>query len=224
MAAAELHAWLQGPRPYHEGLALLKAHSTPDSATLFLLDLGETSISRLHLVQAMQALVDDAVQRTMATPTVQQELVTKADIIAERKQLARDPRSDGFAAKQLPPALEALRNQVKVDLKEMSYLRARLETLPSDADRYRDALRIVELDAKVASAYTRMDAWEATGRDPGDAAEAARPKNGAELRLELSNIVSYLARHNSGKRRLSDAKLAQYTHRKAELQKLINAL
>lgn len=225
MSAQHIHAWLQGRQVYADGLALLKRFGTPDDATLFLLELGETSVSRAQLTSALRDLHEEAVARNIAlqernaTPPP----VLRSDIIAERAQLARDPRNDGYEGQQLPTALQALRDQVKTDLREMSYLKSRLELLPSDDDRLRDALRIVALDEDITSAYARLDAWKATGRDPGEK-EPPPPMNGIELVTRLRNIKSYLSRARSGKRKVSPAQLKGYEDEEKELTKLIDAL
>ena len=225
MAAADIHLWLVGPRDYHAGVQLLLQHTELDEATAFLLELGETAVSRETLVEELQALYRAAITRTEQRPTITTELVTKADIVAERSAMARDPRNDGYDMVQLPAELHELRNQAKDDLRELGYLRARLETLPSDADRYRDARRIVELDLAIASAYGRLDAHRDTGRDPGSANHQPTViKSGVELAREHSNLVSYLARHNSGKRKASEEKAKQWTERKQELEALLATL
>lgn len=225
MAAAEIHAWLQGPRPFADGVALLIASGEQDETLLFLLDLGETRVSRKLLDEALLAIRRKLVDRTLAIQASSpgRELVTKADIHAERALMARDPRSDGYTGMELPPELAELRDALPGQFKEMNYYRARLELTVDDADRRRDCFTIAAIDAAIVKTYARLDAWKATGRDPG-AAPAPPATNGAKLQRELGNIVSYLARHNSGARPASAAKVAAWEARKDELQKLIDAL
>lgn len=228
MSAKHIHAWLQGPRPYAEGLKLLREHGELDDATLFFLGLGETSVSRSELEELMRALhaaqleqAKELQARNMAPPPV-----TKATIAAERQQQARDPRTDGYKDAQLPPALALLYEEVKTWLREMDFYRHRLETLPSDDDRLRDALLIVELDERIVSAYARLDAWKATGNDPGAAPSAPTPlqRNAVELVQRLKTIDSYLSRARSGSRKVSPAKQALWKKEKDELKALIDAL
>jgi hypothetical protein len=225
MATAAIHAWLQSKRDFSEGVALLNAYGAPDEATAFLLGLGETSVSMSLLIEELQGLHDAAVARTQQRPTVHIEVVTKAEIVQERNAMARDPRADGYDQVTLPNELRAVRDQAKDDLREMNYLRARLETMPSDQDRFRDAKRIVQLDLNIASAYVRLDTYRDTGRDTGGTEEVpTHSKSGVELSKELRNIISYLARHNSGVRKQSPEKVAHWNSRKAELITLIDAL
>jgi hypothetical protein len=228
-AAQRIHAWLQGPRTYAQGLELLKAHGTLDAADLYFLELGETSVSREELVDHLKELhrlhVEQA--QVMQVRNVAPHTPTKADIAAERKQQARDPRNDGFKEEQLPQALQAVHDQAKRDLREMDYYRHRLESLPSDDDRLRDALIVVELDDRIVSAYARLDAWKATGKDPGEAARAIQPaatRNSVELVKRLKTIESYLSRARSGSRKVSPAKSQLWEKEREELKALIDAL
>lgn len=225
MPAAEIHAWLQGPRPFAEGLALLRASGEQDEALLFLLDLGETTVSRQLLDEALQGRRQSAVLRTLQRQSADPgaPLVTKADIVAERELLARDPRSDGFAGLQMPPELAALRDALPEQFREMNYYRARLEQTPDQMDRLRDIRTIVAIDAAIVKTYARLDAWKATGKDPGAAPDFPMT-NGAKLQRELQNIVTYIARHNTGARKASPTKVAAWEARRAEIQKLIDAL
>lgn len=219
MSATAIHLWLNGPRSFHEGVALLRNLGEPDEELLFLLSLGETSVSRDALVNELKKLNRRSVRHTSAV----RERVLPSYQPPRPQSNGRTTHSDGYEAQALPQQLVALRDELKAHLKEMDYLRHRLEGLPSDNDRLRDALRIVELDDAVVSAYARLDAWRDTGRDPGDTPPPT-PLTGVQLQRELHNIISYLSRANSGKRTATPAKLEQWKARKAELEKLIHAL
>lgn len=225
MAVAEIHAWLQGPRPFEQGVALLLSTGEQDDTLLFLLGLGETKVSRKLLEEALLAIRSHAVDRTLAVQasTPGQPLITKADIRAERDRMARDPRTDGYAGAELPKALATLRDALPALFQEMHYLRARLEQTADDGDRYRDCVRIVAIDADIVKTYARLDTWKETGRDPG-AAPPPPPSNGLRLQRELQNIVTYLARHRSGARPANQAKVDAWEKRKEELQTLIDAI
>src|SRR5690606_33554385 len=137
-------------------------------ALLFLLSLGETSVSRSALTEALQEIHDAALRRTLAQPDRSVEPETRTDRRVQA-QLVRDYTRDGYDGVQLPEALATLREEMKEWMKEKDYLRARIETLPAREDRARDAKRILQLDGWIVSAYGRMDAWKVTGRDTGEA-------------------------------------------------------
>lgn len=225
MSSASVHAWLQGQRPFEEGVALLRAAGEEDEALLFFLSLGETTVSRRHLEDALTAIRRAAVQRTLSVQdsTPGHTLVTKADIRAERVLMARDPRTDGLGKMDLPPELAALHDALPEMFREMNYLRARLETLPDEKDRYRDCARIAAIDKHAVSVYARIDTWQQTGRDPG-ASPPPPATNGARLQRELLNITSYLARHNTGARPASPKKVLDWEARKTEIQQQLDAL
>ena len=226
MSTMAIATWLKTRRSFAEGVALLKASPDPDEDLLFLLDLGETTVSTNALVKALEELRDAAVERTKdaIASSSSRSVVTKADIAEERKGMARNVQTDGYADAVLPAALRAVHDQVKKDLREMDFLRHRLEMLPSDNDRLRDALRIADLDDAIVSAYARLDAHKATGRDPGPAGAPVHVKNGAELQKELKNIATYLSRAKTGKRPLSEEKQQKFMARQQELKDLIDAL
>lgn len=224
--ATAVHTWLRGNGAFDAGVALLKQHcEDEDDALLFLLSLGETTVSRRALRTALEEVRDAAVERThevqatSRTPSV----VTKADIRRERKELARDPRSDGYDGVDLPPELASVRDQVRAKLKEMNYLQYNLENLPSDSDRHRDAKRIVALDKEIVSAYGRLDRWKESGTDPGESPEEL-PKNGAQLATELRNLVSYISRHNSGQRTANPERLEKWKARKKTIEAELDAM
>lgn len=222
MAISDIQAWLKVQEPYQVGLALLQEHGSPDEATLFILELGETSVSRARLVQQLREVLGGAVQQEQQRPVVVREHVTKAQVAAERATMARGPGSDGYEDADLPEPLQALRAQVKDWYKEMAYLHSRLDLLPSDQDRLRSALRIDELDGWIVSAYARLDTWKETGRDPG---EAPKPsvKSGADLRKELGNLRSWLSKVKHGRLNASEEKVRQRNERLAEVERLLEA-
>lgn len=222
--ATDIHIWFQGPRDYRVGIALLKELGEADEADMFLLELGETAVSRRTLESSLAAVLDEHVRAERERKVVVQEVVTKQDILEERRAAARSPHTDGYEDEHLPPALRDVRASVKEALKEMGYLRSRLELLATDADRYRDALRIVELDEQIASAYSRLDAWRATGRDPGEAQDVQPPQAAGDLAKELRNIITYISRVNSGKRKASPEQVALWRKRKEELEEALNAM
>lgn len=218
-------AWLKRHGPYSEGLALLQAEGTADEDTLEFLALGETSVTRSSLTKLLNELLEEAIERTKAAAsnegdrTFEPRLITAED---DRKAL-RTPRTDGYAGKQLSAEQRVVHDAIKSMWKEMDYLRHRLELLPSDDDRRRDALRIVELDDEIVSAYARLDAWLANGRDPAEEVRIPQATS-LDLMRELRNIKTYLSRHKSGARKLSEEKAAHYAARADELQKAIDAL
>lgn len=218
-----MQAWLRSSRDYQQGAQFLVESGEADDDELFLIELGETSVSRAHLVRAIERVVKVAIKTTKTQRTVKRKVITKADIIEELQEASRDPRSDGYDKLQLPAELDTVRQQIKADFKEMSYLRNRLELLPKQEDRYRSALRIAVLDGDISSAYARLDTWKATRRDPGAsrAPERQQPDNPVALVKELRNLVSYLARHNTGARKVPDQKVLLWERRKKELEEML---
>jgi hypothetical protein len=223
MSATAIHAWLATNGAFHIGVALLREQGGVDPVLAFLLDLGETSVSRARLTAALRAVHEAALRNTLASPDLSgKPLVTRADRHASDQGLAKVPL-DGFQDTELPSQLAELRVSIREHLREMDYLRNRLDTLPSDQDRFRDALRIVDLDDRVVSAYARLDAWKVSGVDPGEQPKPSQ-RSGAALQRELQNIRSYLARHRSGKRPAPPTCVTQWEQRLAEVQQLIDAL
>jgi hypothetical protein len=223
MGANAIHQWLRSNGDFEQGVALLHEHGHPDGALTFLLELGETSYSRQELTAALNTLHQAALRRTVAKPDrAARNLVTKADIEAARHELVRDPKGDGYEAAQLPDGLRAVRDELKQQMKEMDFLRHRLDTLPSDDDRLRDAMRIAVLDEQVVAAYARLDAWKVTGRDPGD--DMPEPVSGEAALREMINIRSYLARHKSGQRLAPEQRVKYWKERLADLQKQRDAV
>lgn len=227
MDAHAIHAWLQGPGHYAEGLALLRACDGVDETDLWFLELGDTSVSRqqmremLGAIHALHVRTAQVVQERAG-----QVLVTKAQQVATTERQERTVSSDGYGqVTNMPPAIKALHDQVREWAREMNYLRFpdRMEKLATDAERLRDALRVIELDQLITSGYSRIDTWRDTGRDPGEQS-AGQKRNGAQLEKELQNIKTYLSRHRSGKRPSSQLKVAQWERQEKELQELIDAL
>lgn len=220
--AKRIHAWLTSSRPYAAGVEILKNADLLTSTQLFFLELGESSTTRQELLEIMEGLHKEHVAQaaTLAQRNVSPPLVTKATIEAERRLLTRT--SDGYEGVPLPPQLNAVRENIKGWYKERSFLCGRLEILASDDDRLRDALRIKELDGFIKSGYARLDAFSATGRDPGE--QQAVTRNSVELVQRLKNVQSYLSRVRNGKRSASPAKLAKWQEEEAEILKLIDAL
>lgn len=214
--------WLKSKHPYAVGYALWKEHGASDEDLGFLLAIGETSVSRSALVNALEDLLAAAVDHSMRanTETPAPPLVTKAAIVAEREAMARSPQHDGFGDVDLPAPLRSVHDQVKIDLRERDYHRHRLETLPTDAERLRGALIIVELDAAIGRAYRRLDTWKETGKDP-DANNVHTRVDPFGIARELKNIATYISRHRSGARSLSPEKLQRYQARQLELEALV---
>jgi hypothetical protein len=228
MSAIAIHAWLKGPRNYAEGIALLKSTGEADETDLWFLELGETSLSREQLVNALSELHAREVRTAQLTPESAGKVhVTKAERVDAASPRERDVTTDGYAGliTRMPDHVKALHEQVKEWAREMHFLRhpPRMEALNSDEERLRDGLRVIELDACIVQAYARLDAWRDTGRDPGEAAPATS-KNGAQLMQELKNIQSYLSRHRKGKRLASPAKVAQWEKQEKDIKALIDAL
>jgi len=220
-----IHAWLRTNGPFAAGVELLKATGCDDDVLLFTLSLGETKLSREDLRQALQAAHDERVRATVAItlPAETRQLITKADIEHERQDLKRSVQLDAYDGMELSNAQDELRKKAKDALREMGYYRARLETLPSDEDRHKEALLVVKLDMVAVRAFARLDAWLATGRDPGDEPVRAELTE-AEMKQELRNIESYISRVDKGRRTVSPAKLQSWKDRKDELTKKLDAV
>jgi hypothetical protein len=223
MRSEAIHAWLRTNGPFAAGVQLLREAGCTDEALLFVLDLGETSVSRKSLTEALQSIHDRVVHATaaVAVPTVVQE-PTKAEVAKEDADLVH-AHVDRYALRKLTPEQEALRKEATDALRTMSYYRARLETLPSDEDRLRDAGHIVRLDLVAVRAFARLDAWLATGRDPGTDPPKPEPTE-EELRKELRSITSALSHVKHGRRVVSPAKLESLKARKAEIKAILDAL
>lgn len=230
MLATAINAWLKGRGNYADGLTLLKQTGAADETDLWFLELGETSLSRDQLRTMLQGLHARLVREVLVAPTnAMPHPVLKADVAEAHHKQGRDVTSDGYAqlVTTMPTELRALHDQVREWAREMNYLRypERMEALPSDEDRLRDFLRVLDLDKKIVSAYVRLDAWRDTGRDPGPAvAPSPAQKNPVQLVKELKNIESYLSRVKSGKRTASPAKVKQWEEQKAKLSALIDAV
>lgn len=212
--------WLKQGGSYQRGLSLLTDHGTADADTLDFLDLGETTVTRELLRKELQHILDEAVERTQRAAE-KETLRVYAPIAHEKEELVRDmrdPRSDGYAGKELTPAQREVHDGIKRDLKERDYLRHRLELHPSDKDRYRDAMRIVEVDDAIQGAYHRLDTWLKFGTDP-DAGSNIPQATLLDKSKELRNIKTYLSRHKTGARVLSDERLAEYKQRVETLER-----
>ena len=225
MAVATIHAWIVARGPYEQGVDLLKAQGDVDDALLFLLELGETSYSREKLTQALQVFVDQQVDATRHVYDDQPEerAVTKADIAKEREQAARDPATDGYDRVELPPALAAVRAQIGPLMKEMAWHHSRLETMDTDADRLKSARIIVANDAQVHKLYARLDAWTATGRDIGAAAEESG-MSPVEMDRKYRSLVTQLSPARIKARGTSPEKVAAWEKERDELKAQLDAL
>lgn len=217
--ATDIAAWIKLRGNYAEGLALLNAAGGTDEDTAEFLELGETEVTRRTLEKELQGILDEAVARTKEASAHQVVRVYEPLTItpAEERATLRDPRNDGYAQASLTPEQSEVHASIKRDLKERDYLRHRLELLSSDKDRLRDAMRIDELDQAIQSAYARLDAWVKFGADP-DAGTNIPEATTIEKMRELRNIRTYLSRHKTGQRKLSEAKHAHYAARLAALQ------
>lgn len=229
MQAIAINAWLKSQRNYQQGLDLVRAIDGVDETDLWLLELGETSVSRASMAGILEAAHARLVRERLVQPEAASPLpVLKAEAASASKAPQRDVSNDGYTqlVATMPPDLVQLRDDVREWAREMNYLRypERMEKLASDEERLRDALRVVELDGLITAAYARLDAWRDTGRDPGAAAPAATPKNIKRLLQDLKNIESYLSRHRSNKRPASAEKVAEWEKQKEQLKGMVDAL
>lgn len=223
MRADAIHVWLQTKGAYPDGVQLLREAGFADEDLLFVLELGETSVSRRTLTEALQHIHDQVVEatRAVAVPHVQAP-PTKAEVArvdAEQGQ----PGPDRYALRQLTPEQELVRKEAVEAMRTMSYYRSRLETLASDDDRFRDAGHIIRLDLQAVRAFARLDAWLATGTDPGTD-PPPRELTEAEMRLKLRSLASSISRAERGTRKVDPAKLARWREERDTLKGKLDAL
>jgi hypothetical protein len=210
-----INAWLKSNGPYSDGLQLLKEFGDLDGATLFYLDLGETSVSRADLTTALQELHDAVVRRTIARPERNPQ---PAMPMPSGRSIARTLTSDGYQGVVLPDQLQQVREDIKTWKKEQDYLRANLESRRTDAERAVDAKRILQLEKWIDAGYHRLDTWSNTGTDPGDVVVTHDPIKALK---RIRNLTSYISR---AKERGSSAdEVKAWKQEKDKLQKELDA-
>lgn len=216
MAIVEVQSWLAGPRPFADGVTLLQAHGQPTGALLKLLS-KETSYARERLAEALQAVLD----RQLAVRPPQPRPNLHAGAHAQLAMKAGIEEHDDWPLHRYPVELQELKNKTREWISEEAHLRGELRRLPGREERYRTALRIVDLDHLRHAAYRRLDTFRATGTDIGQVQE--RPKTLADLMVERNNLRTYLSRHKSGTRPASPEQVATWKQRLSIVQSAIDA-
>lgn len=223
MRADAIHVWLHTKGAYADGVRLLREAGCDDEDLLFVLDLGETSVSRKTLTEALQRMHDQVLEatRVVAVPHVQAP-PTKAEVARVDAEHGHSG-PDRYALRSLSPEQELVRKEAVEAMRTMSYYRSRIETLASDEDRFRDAGHIIRLDLQAVRAFARLDAWLATGTDPGTEPPPAEPTE-AELRLKLRSLASSISRAETGKRLVEPSKLARWREERDAIRSKLDAL
>jgi hypothetical protein len=218
VAIADVHTWLQGPRPYRDGIALLKEHGAPLASLLALLDRGETGYSRDRLAEALSAVMRKAQEHAKASP---QPAARPDPSMHAAATLSLVTELDDWPMHKYPVEIQELKVQTRHWLAERDTLHGELRRIPTKEERYRTALRIKELDDMLHAAYYRMDTYRKTGTDIGEVRN--RPKTLPELHQELLNIRSYLSRASKGTRPASEEQIAAWKTRRSILQTALDA-
>ena len=209
-----IHAWLQGHRPFADGLQLLRDSGTASSALLSLLDAGETAYARERLVEALTAIAGKVPEPPQPKPRLHP---AAAAMVVDTSA----PPIDDWTDSQYPVELQEVMRQLRDWYREFDRLRGELRRIPTKDERYTTALRVKELDDLIHAAHYRLDTFRATGTDIGGVVE--QPKTRAELLQERNNLRTYISRHNKGTRPATPEQLAMWKQRAAIIQTTLDA-
>lgn len=152
--------WLAGPRPFQEGVELLKAHGAPDSGLATLLDVGETGYGRQRLEEALEALLE---QKVIDTKEAIREITRNREPIDR----VLHPYRDLLRIEDYPPQLQEVRKLVWPLKEEQEFLRGGVETDPDQVSRRTKFIRIMAIERERFRHFKRLDHWRMFGVDLG---------------------------------------------------------
>lgn len=144
-----LREWLDGRQPYAAGVELARAHGSP-AQLLALLDQGENPFTKRKLRAELQRLADLVhVATTGPGAAAPRAAVAPAPLPATEHVHVHVATTEETPALQETPAqqqaLAPLRAARLAGFKRASYLKARLELMDTDAERFEAACEIKQL-------------------------------------------------------------------------------
>lgn len=220
MAIASIHTWLQHRGRFVDGVELLKLHGRPSAADLFIYGLGETSVSRQRLTDALRAIHNATVDATAVhTHSIPATLVVTAEERAERRTTVED-KAQGVTEEQLPPALRDVRRQISADFRTLSFLRGKASGMPDGMELRQVALEIADLHDKVRAGWLCIETWRDTGSVISF--EPTKEKDREALHKERASIRSQLSPARIAARGTPAEKVEAWRKRLKELDTLLD--
>ncbi len=210
MAIAAVSTWLAAGEPFAPGVALLKELGCADSALLYVLSLGETSLAKVKLRKALLAIQEPLLQAEIARQAPQLQPVA----VAVRQD--RDLEPAATPAVDLSPEMELVRKSILQNYREEQHLRGRLRHMPDRSARYDAARRILELYLDTKAKWARIDHWTMTGVDL--AAPRTEQLSTAEELRRIGTLRTYLSKAKKGKRVYPEEKLRAFQDELAALE------
>lgn len=220
MALADINTWLNADGPFERGVALLKAHGSPTSTELWMFSRTENSVLRARLRAALQAIIQPAIDaqsaRTKSVKAAQPPpRIIPGDSMAEMHITGAPGRGD-ITLDMLPPELKPLRLELKRLHAAYQFARGRLLQLPDGFELRRVAEQVVSMRSEMREGWAKLEMWRNTGHVMK--VPEAKPTGGAERLARRNNLRTYISRHKSGKRPLTELKLAAYQAELAQLE------
>lgn len=167
--------WLEGNRDYATGLDLFREYGK-DRALLFVLQLGESSLNRNKLEEALKSLV-----------------VSKA--YKDGYEAPARGRYKRIEPEKLPKVLqEKWQNVFLPALTEAKNIHPQLQYLEG-VKKDRACAQLVQLLKQTRSVLHDIDRWEESGYLPAEQLSDAEHKKYCELLEEALNIRNYLSRN-----------------------------
>lgn len=226
MSFTKINDWLNSNGPFLFGVELLKTYGKPTSTDLFLYAQKENSVLYKRLKSQLLSLIKPLINEArINTSALRGRPIVGPDTGIARKaherSLTGEHRED-ITVSMLPPELRPLRIELKRKYALITYLRGALARIPDGMELKRTALQITQLHAEVRDGWMRLETWRNTGSIPEEPKAKALVGEVALLRRR-NNLRTYISRHESRKRLLSDAKLSAYRAELSDIDAKLDA-
>jgi len=160
MGYADIVHWLNGKGGYAAGVALFRAHGN-NTTLLNLFCQTENSFTREELRLALQEIVDSASGKEI--PLIPVSKAHPVFSASEDFEAFSESVWYKIDVSKLPPELKKLWNKKGAITEEQKSLFYRLELFPTDADRLKANLRILDIEDERQAMWQIFNKWHETG-------------------------------------------------------------
>lgn len=184
MAYSEILHWLNGHGDYLTGVGLFRKYGN-NSTLLNLFLQTENSLTREELRLALQDLVDSAAGDETPASLPKQKTVQVFN--PEDFEALSETVWFKIDVTKLPPPLKKLWQKKSAITEEQKALFYRLELFPTDAERLRANLRILDIEDERQAMWQIFNKWHETGRY--DEPEKPKPLTEEEISTNIRRLT-----------------------------------
>lgn len=186
----QVQQWFASSRPFEQGVQLLRDLGQPSEVLLGLLEVGETSVARKLLEEALADIREEFVQDARAAAPAAEPPHQAPDRVLHPEKGLRPPEA-------YPEAMRPARLAIWPLKEEQQFLRGGLETCPDKELRRQQAIRIMAIERERLRHLRRLDHWHAHGVDLAAPVpvEQQTTVDRAGLERRRNTVRTYLSKH-----------------------------